>query len=126
MRCLDQSHSPPLSCLLRRAVQIRLFGDPRDTGSEVPALRISVNVSLDSPTVAMRREESRDVVPDFVDGFAFGDALGIGLRCMSTSSWNVTALSLSPELLQAVSRNAFVEHRGLFAHLGLGNYALPP
>ncbi|KAH9004981.1 hypothetical protein EDB86DRAFT_3037142 [Lactarius hatsudake] len=81
--------------------EIRLFGDPRDTGSEVPALSISVNVCLDSPTVAMRREVSRDVVPDFVDGFAFGDALGIGLRCMSTSSWTVTALSPSPESRQA-------------------------
>jgi hypothetical protein len=74
----------------------------------------------------MRREECRDVVPDFVDGFAFGDALGIGLRCMSTSSWTVTTLSPSPELLQAVSRNVFVEPRGLLAYLGLGNYALPP
>ncbi|KAH9079250.1 hypothetical protein EDB83DRAFT_2513796 [Lactarius deliciosus] len=81
--------------------EIRLFGDPRDTGSEVPALNISVNVCLDSPTVAMRREASRDVVPDFVDGFAFGDALGIGLRCLSTSSWTVTALSPSPESRQA-------------------------
>ena len=114
------------SCLLRRAVQIRLFGDPRDTGSEVPALSISVNVCLDSPTVAMRREESRDVVPDFVDGFAFGDALGIGLKCVSKSPWIVTALSPSPELLQAVSRNAFVEPGELFAYLCLGNYALPP
>lgn len=81
--------------------EIRLFGDPRDTGSEVPALSISVSVCLDSPTVAMRREASRDVVPDFVDGLAFGEALGIGLRCISISSWTVTALSPSPELLQA-------------------------
>jgi hypothetical protein len=88
-----------------------LFGDPRDTGSEVPALSISVDVCLDSPTSAMRREECRDVVPDFVDGFAFGEALGIGLRCISTSSWAVTALSPSPELLQAVSGNAFMELR---------------
>ena len=74
----------------------------------------------------MKREESRDVVPDFVNGFAFGDALGIGLRCMSTSSWTVTALSPSPESLQAVSRDAFVEPRGLFAYLGLGNYVFSP
>ncbi|KAI9466043.1 hypothetical protein BJY52DRAFT_1112744 [Lactarius psammicola] len=87
--------------------EIRLFGDPRDTGSEVPALSISVNVCLDSPTVAMRREASRDVVPDFVDGFAFGDALGIGLRCMSASSWTVTTLSSSTESRHAVSRKAF-------------------
>ncbi|KAI9446617.1 hypothetical protein H4582DRAFT_2069921 [Lactarius indigo] len=81
--------------------EIRLFGDPRDTGSEVPTLSISVSICLNSPTVAMRREVSRDVTPDFVDGFAFGDALGIGLRCVSTSSWTVTALSPSPETRQA-------------------------
>lgn len=126
MRCLNNVPLFPHSCLLRRAVQIRLFGDPRDTGSEVPVLSISVNVCLDSPTVAMTREASRDVVPDFVDGFAFGEALGIGLRCISTSSWTVTALSTSPELLQAVSGNAFIEPRELFAHSGSGNHALPP
>ena len=126
MRCLDNFPLLPHSCLLRRAVQIRLFGDPRDTGSEVPALSISANVYLDSPTVAMTREASRDVVPDFVDGFTFGDALGIGLRCMSKSSWTVTALSLSLESCQAVSRNAFVGFRGLSAYPGLGNCALPP
>jgi hypothetical protein len=103
----------PHLCLLRRAVQIRLFGDPRDTGSEVPALSISVNVYLDSPTVAIGREASRDVIPDFVDGFAFGDALGIGLRCISTSSWTVTALSPSPESCHPVSRYAFVGQRAL-------------
>ena len=126
MRCLNNVPLLPHSCPLRRAVQIRLFGDPRDTGSEVPALSISVNVCFDSPTVAMRREASRDVVPDFVDGFTFGEALGIGLRCISTSSWTVTALSPSPELLQAVSGHAFIEPGVLFAHSGTGSHALPP
>jgi hypothetical protein len=126
MRCLDNVPLLPHSCLLSCVIQIRLFGDPRDTGSEVPALSISVSVCLDSPTVAMRCEASRDVVPDFVDGLAFGEALGIGLRCISISSWTVTALSPSPELLQAVSGNAFMELRGLFTHSGLGNHALPP
>src|SRR6266404_3262548 len=105
---------------MRHAVQIRLFGDPRETGSEVPALSISVNVCLESPTV-LRREASRDVVPDFVDGFAFGAALGIGLRCMSASSWTVTALPPSPESCEAVSRRALVVsgHTSLILEQGI-------
>ena len=42
------------------------------------------------------------MTPDFVEGTAFGDALGVGLRCLSTSWWTVTALSPSPQLREAV------------------------
>jgi len=87
---------------LRCAVQIRLFGDPKEGGSEAPTLVISVNARFESPSVHIRRETSYDVAPDFVEGFAFGDALGVGLRCLSTSSWTVTALSPSHQLREAV------------------------
>ena len=87
---------------LRCAIQVRLFGDPKNGGSEVPTLVISVNARFESPSVPIRRETSHDVAPDFVEGFAFGDALGVGLRCLSTSSWTVTALTVSHELREAV------------------------
>ncbi|KAI0306728.1 hypothetical protein B0F90DRAFT_1814573 [Multifurca ochricompacta] len=81
--------------------EIRLFADPRNAGSEVPTLSISVNVRLELPAIHLRRETFHDAVPDFVEGFAFGDALGIGLRCLSPSWWTVTALSPSPELCES-------------------------
>ena len=87
---------------LRCAVQIRLFGDPKTGGSEAPTLVASVNARFESPSMPIRRETPYDVAPDFVEGFAFGDALGVGLRCLSTSSWTVTALSPSHELREAV------------------------
>ncbi|KAI9509953.1 hypothetical protein F5148DRAFT_672519 [Russula earlei] len=81
--------------------EIRLFGDPKEADSEVPRLSISVNVHFESPSVNIMRVASYDVVPDFIDGIAFGNALGIGLRCLSTYWWTVTALSPSPRLREA-------------------------
>jgi hypothetical protein len=83
-------------------VQIRLFGDPREAGSEVPTLSICVDVRFESSDINIRREVPYDLVPDFVEGLAFGDALGVGLRCPSTCWWTVTSLSPSPELCKAV------------------------
>ena len=83
-------------------MQIRLFGDPNEAGLEAPTLSISVNVRFESPSASLRRQTSHDVTPDFVEGTAFGDALGVGLRCLSTSWWTVTALSPSPQLREAV------------------------
>ena len=91
-----------VNLLLTCAVQIRLFGDPQEVGSEAPILSISINARFESPSISIRRETSYDVTPDFVEGFAFGDALGIGLRCLSTSWWTVTAFSPSPQLREAV------------------------
>lgn len=99
---LSSRSSSLVNTSLRCAVQIRLFGDPKDGGSEAPTLVISVNARFESPSIHIGRETSYDVAPDFVEGFAFGDALGVGLRCLSTSSWTVTALSPSDELREAV------------------------
>lgn len=87
--------------LLNRVVQIRLFGDPKVLGSETPTLEISVDGRFESSNV-LSHETSYDIAPDFVEGFAFGDALGVGLRCLSTSWCTVTAVSI-PELRDAVS-----------------------
>lgn len=69
----------------------------------MPTLSISVEVRFESPDINIRREVSHDLVPDFVEGLAFGNALGVGLRCSSTRWWTVTSLSPSPELCKAVS-----------------------
>jgi hypothetical protein len=107
--------------------QIRLFGDPNEAGSEAPILSISVNVRFESPSINIRHETSRDVIPDFVEGIAFGDALGVGLRCLSTSWWTVTALSPSPQLRDAVrtQRTYKATERLAYPCLVLGNRAFP-
>src|SRR6266576_3986975 len=101
MRCVDSS--PLGNTLLNCAVQIRLFGDPKEGGSETPILIISVNARLESSFSVLNHETSYDVAPDFVEGFAFGDALGVGLRCLSTSWCAVMAVSISNELRDADS-----------------------
>ena len=64
-------------------------------------LRISVAVSAQVKHRTVVRQESHDVVCDFVDGFAFGDALGIGLR--SIDGWWVVDDIQLPEQFPTVS-----------------------
>jgi hypothetical protein len=49
----------------------------------VQSLKVTVDIEDSPPTVI--REPSQDIICDFVDGYAFGVALGVGLR--TTSSW---------------------------------------
>jgi hypothetical protein len=108
-------------------VQIRLFGDPNEAGSEAPTLSISVNVRFESPSMNVGREAPYDVIPDFVEGIAFGDALGVGFRCLSTSWWVVTALSPSPQLREAVrvQRTCKSTRRLTYPCPDLGNRTFP-
>jgi hypothetical protein len=108
---LSPRSSPLCNTLLNCVVQIRLFGDPEQGGYETPELTISVNARFEAPSNVLNHETSYDIAPDFVEGFAFGDALGVGLRCLSksteltesTSWWTVVAVSISNELRDAVS-----------------------
>lgn len=81
--------------------QIRLFGDPRDSGQETPTLRINVAVTAEEKREMVVRQDSHDVVSDFVGGFAFGDALGVGLRSIN-GWWRVEGIEL-PEKFPTVS-----------------------
>ncbi|KAH9925275.1 uncharacterized protein B0H18DRAFT_1170833 [Fomitopsis serialis] len=78
--------------------EIRLFGDPRFNGdkSGIPTLSIKLSVDLEPvPT-----ESTVEIIPDhsvtcdFVDGWAFGDALGVGVRSVS-GWWNIDGVSLA-------------------------------
>ncbi|OSD02781.1 hypothetical protein PYCCODRAFT_1495213 [Trametes coccinea BRFM310] len=80
--------------------EIRLFGDPRHGGSGVPKLSISLTVDIEVPTPSVVLTPSHDILCDFVEGWAFGDALGVGLT--SRDGWwtvqNISAASEFQEL----------------------------
>ncbi|KAI0713279.1 hypothetical protein C8Q76DRAFT_621267 [Earliella scabrosa] len=75
--------------------EIRLFGDPLHSGTQVPKLSIRLTVDIESPTAPLLpvvREPSHDISCDFVDGWAFGEALGVGVRSLD-DWWTVVGVS---------------------------------
>ncbi|KAI0048234.1 hypothetical protein FA95DRAFT_1540157 [Auriscalpium vulgare] len=80
--------------------EVRLFGDPRDLGSETPVLDVFVSAHLEYPRQLLVHEPARDVLCDFVEGLAFGDVFGVGLRSLS-GWWTLSSVSLSPGLRAA-------------------------
>ena len=80
--------------------QIRLFGDPRDKGSDMPTLRVNFKASIHSTSTAIVHQTSHDIVCDFVEGYALGDALGVGLRSHD-GWWKVEGLDADENLIKA-------------------------
>ncbi|KAG6874319.1 hypothetical protein C0995_001544 [Termitomyces sp. Mi166 len=72
---------------------IRLFGDPAAEGAENPIQTIRLDIQLEAQKELLVHEPSLDVVCDFVDGKAFGDAFGIALRSIS-GWWTVKNVSI--------------------------------
>ena len=66
---------------------------------ESPTLQISFKVEAEVKQHALEREISHDVLCDFVDGFAFGDVLGIGVRSVG-GFWRIDNVEVldSPEV----------------------------
>ncbi|KIY64911.1 hypothetical protein CYLTODRAFT_424805 [Cylindrobasidium torrendii FP15055 ss-10] len=78
--------------------EIRLFGDPHVRGKQVPIQNIAISVSIEDTSTPFTLEPSQDVVPNFVEGWSFGEALGVGIRSIDTT-WTVTSVqSLSDAL----------------------------
>lgn len=84
--------------------QIRLFGDPKRA---LPTQSIKLTIELEVPSHSVKLEPTQDVLCDFVDGYAFGDAIGLGVRSLA-GWWTVTGAvvanesdGLSVELLRA-------------------------
>ncbi|KAL6309159.1 hypothetical protein BKA93DRAFT_821973 [Sparassis latifolia] len=81
--------------------EIRLFGDPGYDGStsRVPVLSVTVFVDIEAETPVSQfiREPSHDVACDFVNGWAFGEALGVGVRSVS-GWWTIKSVRLTNEL----------------------------
>ncbi|KAI0075479.1 hypothetical protein K474DRAFT_1691814 [Panus rudis PR-1116 ss-1] len=72
--------------------EIRLFGDPRASDTPVPKLQLSLAVEINVPTPELAFLSSHDISPDFVDGWAFGDAVGLGVHSVE-GFWEVLNVS---------------------------------
>jgi len=85
--------------------EIRLFGDPTVQGSEVPIQTIRLAVEPESIVHSLVHEPSQDVICDFIDGTAFGDAIGIAMRSIS-GWWTVTNATahVSKEMTLTIQR----------------------
>ncbi|KAF9651433.1 hypothetical protein BDM02DRAFT_3091108 [Thelephora ganbajun] len=77
---------------------IRLFGDPRVyNGSDTPTLTVSLTTQVELPRPTIERLLSLDVVPDFIDGWAFGNTIGVFLRNYSPDRWVIKGVTLTEE-----------------------------
>lgn len=87
-----------LSWIRTESIQIRLFGDP---GTNIPKLIVTINADVDRSDAPLDLSPDHNVVPDFVDGWAFGRAIGIGLRS-SKGWWTVMGVALADSLVHEV------------------------
>ncbi|KAL1709962.1 hypothetical protein EV121DRAFT_275862 [Schizophyllum commune] len=71
--------------------EIRLFGDPGD-GIPIQSLRLTVELeSIAEPSV--QAVPTHHVYPDFLDGLAFGEAIGLGVRSVA-GWWSIADVEL--------------------------------
>ncbi|KAF8184969.1 hypothetical protein K438DRAFT_1597701 [Mycena galopus ATCC 62051] len=73
--------------------EIRLFGAPR---FGAPTQTINLTIQVESPNESVQLEPTQHVLCDFVDGYAFGDALGLGVSSLG-GWWTATDAVLSPK-----------------------------
>jgi hypothetical protein len=81
--------------------KIRLFGDPRASGIEQPTLNLAVEVQTEARKNEVVRDETIDVICDFVGGYAFGDCIGLGFR--SVDGWWTATDIHTPRGMPSVS-----------------------
>jgi hypothetical protein len=96
--------------LLNAVNQIRVFGDPRTHGSDVPVMNINLVVELEPSRLIIKHDSSQDIICDFVDGFAFGDAIGVGLRSVS-GWWTVSHVKLVDATIEVTSLRMLIIYK---------------
>lgn len=62
--------------------QIRLFGDPKAKGSDIPIQRIQLEISLQDTSSNIVHLPLHDIVPQFVAGYPFSQPIGIALQIL--------------------------------------------
>ncbi|KIJ29883.1 hypothetical protein M422DRAFT_214788 [Sphaerobolus stellatus SS14] len=71
--------------------EIRLFGDPKAFGRKIPVLDLGINISLEYREQGIISDPNLHVICDFVEGWAFGTVLGLGIHS-SGEDWEVTGV----------------------------------
>ncbi|KAJ7074338.1 hypothetical protein C8F01DRAFT_1043491 [Mycena amicta] len=104
--------------------EIRLFGGSQ---GKPPTQTIQLTIDIESPALEVVLEPSQNVVCDFVDGYTFGDAFGIGLRSLG-GWWTISsaraenfAIELSRSIIIAPSQTRIVPLRILQTAQYLGS-----
>ena len=66
---------------------------------------MSLEAQATTSLTKITRQPSYDVIPDFLDGFAFGDAIGIGIRNIDNAKrwWTVASISTPGEAFRNIS-----------------------
>uniref|UniRef100_A0A8H8CMV3 Peptidase S9 prolyl oligopeptidase catalytic domain-containing protein n=1 Tax=Psilocybe cubensis TaxID=181762 RepID=A0A8H8CMV3_PSICU len=77
--------------------EIRLFGDPLVKESDVPVQQIYLSLGLQNTEEHLVRHSSGDVVSDFVAGFSFGQAIGVGVQSID-GWWTVNGLEMGHQI----------------------------
>ena len=62
-------------------------------------MSVTLTVGIQEVVSTVVRDESHDIVGDFVDGWAFGDAVGIGLRSLD-GWWTVTKATVAANIAE--------------------------
>ncbi|KZV67959.1 hypothetical protein PENSPDRAFT_32803 [Peniophora sp. CONT] len=75
--------------------EIRLFGDP---GNKPPTLDVTLKASFAPVSFGIVHEITHDVIPDFVDGFALGNTIGLGVRAFGDNAWSFSTVQISTSL----------------------------
>ncbi|KAF8502452.1 hypothetical protein JB92DRAFT_2740590 [Gautieria morchelliformis] len=80
--------------------EIRLFGDPEAGSHQEPELDVNVSITLEPRQEQVTLDPALHVVCDFLEGWAFGTALGIGVLAVEGTWEVIKALQFSLALLQ--------------------------
>ncbi|KAI0798096.1 hypothetical protein C8Q75DRAFT_34633 [Abortiporus biennis] len=87
--------------------EIRLFGDPLVSNSTVPKLQLDISVALQDSTESLKVIDSHSIVPDFVDGWAFGGVIGIEIQALD-DWWEITSGRSEEDNLELVLPPSFL------------------
>jgi len=69
----------------------------------MPALTVTLTVQLEFPRLTVERLPSLDVIPNFIDGWAFGYTLGFFFRNYGLGRWVINGVVLTNEQVNRFS-----------------------
>ena len=71
-----------------------MFGDPLFHESQVPVQKLGVRIQIEELCPFITHRKSQDIICDFFNGYAFGNALGVGIQSLK-DWWTVASVELT-------------------------------